>query len=229
MSAKNLFGKISWQYALGEVVFIFIGITSAIWFNNWNTSLKEKRVELNTIKEIRNALQQDLRDLNTNTQGFKTRIQSYEVILKYLRQKLPQDDTINTSCLYLLGYTKFLSNTGAYETLKSRGLETISNDSLRLKISSYYDMTCEWLLVNEAIYTSHHIDVLTPQLQKNFRLTDQSLKIIDYQKLLNNFDFEQVVSWQLLNEQNMLNTTQKTIEALKILIQQIKHEIKQFK
>ena len=28
--------KVNWQYAIGEVVLILIGITLAIAFNNWN-------------------------------------------------------------------------------------------------------------------------------------------------------------------------------------------------
>ena len=39
--------KINWQYAIGEIILIFIGITLAIAFNNWN----DRRIQLNNQKE----------------------------------------------------------------------------------------------------------------------------------------------------------------------------------
>lgn len=35
---KNIFQKKSLTYIFGEILLIFVGITLAIWFNNWNTS-----------------------------------------------------------------------------------------------------------------------------------------------------------------------------------------------
>ena len=34
--------KINWQYAIGEVILIFVGITLAIAFNNWNEERKAR-------------------------------------------------------------------------------------------------------------------------------------------------------------------------------------------
>ncbi|WP_262910644.1 hypothetical protein [Psychroserpens luteolus] len=33
---KKLIKGINWKYAFGELLLIFLGITIAIWFNNWN-------------------------------------------------------------------------------------------------------------------------------------------------------------------------------------------------
>ena len=229
MLSRKFIGKIGWQYALGEVVFIFIGITTAIWFNNWNNALKENEIEINTLEEIRNALGQDLKDLKLNTEGYTTRSEIFKTILKYMKDNIPQNDTINRYCSFLSGYTKFLSNTGAYETLKSRGLETISNDSIRLKISAYYDVTCEWLLFNEGIYFNHHQNDLKRVIQRLFYVNEWGLEIIDYQKLLDDFEFYQVLSWQIRNEQSMDRATKGSIEILEKLIQEIDEEIKRLK
>lgn len=50
--------KFNWKYVLGEVLLLFVGISLAIWFNNWNTSNKadsDKALAIVKIKgEIKN-------------------------------------------------------------------------------------------------------------------------------------------------------------------------------
>ena len=46
------------------------------------------------------------------------------------------------------GLTTFLTNSAPYETLKSRGLDIIGNDTLRLRIAHYYDVEYERVITN---------------------------------------------------------------------------------
>lgn len=46
--------QFNWKYIFGEILLIFIGINLAIWFNNWNSSIKasnEKEIAISKIKE----------------------------------------------------------------------------------------------------------------------------------------------------------------------------------
>src|SRR5210317_1174844 len=50
----NWLKELRWKHILGEILFIFVGITLAIWFNNWNASVrlnKNKEIILAKIKE----------------------------------------------------------------------------------------------------------------------------------------------------------------------------------
>ncbi len=53
-----------WKYVFGELLLLFVGITLAIWFNNWNSQKQiedEKKIALEKIKgEIRNNLDEML-------------------------------------------------------------------------------------------------------------------------------------------------------------------------
>ena len=54
---------VNWKYILGEIFLIFIGISLAIWFNNWNASNQideNKRVAIDKIEE---EIQNNLREL----------------------------------------------------------------------------------------------------------------------------------------------------------------------
>ena len=66
MNNKSKLPKFNWKYIIGEVSLIFIGISLAIWFNNWNENQKLKRVEVQILQEIKNGLQADLKDLQIN-------------------------------------------------------------------------------------------------------------------------------------------------------------------
>ena len=54
--------SLNWRYIVGEVLLIFLGITLAIWFNNWNTASRintEKESAMVRIKEeVQNNLDQ---------------------------------------------------------------------------------------------------------------------------------------------------------------------------
>lgn len=55
--------KINWQYAVGEVILIFVGITMAIAFDNWNEDRKEKsekvRLGAEYIRSLYTSIRQD--------------------------------------------------------------------------------------------------------------------------------------------------------------------------
>lgn len=51
--------KLNWKYALGEVALIFIGISLAIGFQNWNAQSQKYREKLVFLERIKSDLQED--------------------------------------------------------------------------------------------------------------------------------------------------------------------------
>ncbi|MBK7871587.1 MAG: hypothetical protein IPJ74_13405 [Saprospiraceae bacterium] len=43
---------INWRYAIGEVALIFIGITLALAFGNWNQNRQERQTETKLLREM---------------------------------------------------------------------------------------------------------------------------------------------------------------------------------
>lgn len=58
--------KINWKYAFGEILLIFIGITLAITFQNWNENRKQAELEKTVLEQLKVSLQNDLKDVNAN-------------------------------------------------------------------------------------------------------------------------------------------------------------------
>ena len=68
----------------------------------------------------------------------------------------PYHDSFDAYFGTMSNHSNFLPNLGSYETLKSKGIELISNDSLRLKLAGYYEQDIKYALafedINESVY-----------------------------------------------------------------------------
>lgn len=77
--------KFNWKYIVGEILLIFVGISLAIWFNNWNNALtsgRNKKLAISKIKEEINSNIGELAIAQENnqfiTQAFTDYQQVYE-------------------------------------------------------------------------------------------------------------------------------------------------------
>ncbi|MEZ4739298.1 MAG: DUF6090 family protein [Flavobacteriales bacterium] len=128
-------------YAIGEIVLVVIGIVIALQLNNWNNEQQLKQVEIKYLKEIANNLQADSVDIQFNIDFNEVRRRAAEMVLKSLEEHEAYSDTMDQYFGNLLYTTRSVMNYSAYETLKSRGLEIISNDSLRMMITQLYSFS----------------------------------------------------------------------------------------
>ncbi len=148
-------------YAIGEIILVVIGILIALNINNWNNNKINSKVENNILKEIENGLNEDLIDLNHNISGHKKGLKSCEYWSKVINNKPVDRNSISYYYWYLTRSFVSIQNTSSYESLKSRGLELITNDSLRLQIISLYEVDYNIIKTSEEKY-----DEL--QFQKNY-------------------------------------------------------------
>jgi len=219
---------IDFQYAFGEFLLIFLGITMAVWFNNWNADRKALNQQRESLIEIRTALQRDLADVEDNIMGFDARVQVLESFLEGLHQNPPViPDGTQKYMGVLHGWTSFISNVGAYETLKLRGMETITNDSLRQEISYYYEIGQQKILRTEKVYQDHLFDHFKPLLMQHFRSDEMTLLPIDLDNTQSDLYFLEVAGFMLNYEQIMLGIYQRTVMKIEDLVDQINKELEQ--
>jgi hypothetical protein len=140
MLKENRFSRY-FLYAIGEIVLVVIGILIALQLNNWNSKQQLKQVEIKYLKEIANNLRADSADIQFNIEFNEVRRRSAQMVLKSLNEHESYSDTMDQYFGNLLYTTRSVVNFSAYETLKSRGLEIISNDSLRLMITQLYSFS----------------------------------------------------------------------------------------
>lgn len=131
--------KREWRKYIIEFLSVFIAVISAFALNNWNDNRRDRNAEWNILEEIANGLQQDIKDIKLNVYGHDRGLRA----CVFWRKAINNEDIVQDSVeVYYQGLTRdFISiqNTSGYESLKSKGLEIIENDSLRSQIISLYE------------------------------------------------------------------------------------------
>lgn len=130
-------------YAVGEIILVVIGILIALQVNNWNENRKKAAYELTMLREIDRALTNDS-TLIANL--FEPRMELKEKAIDSLiamqgRNVMPEDAEFMELYSQMSINFNYRFNQGPYETLKSNGLDIISNDQLRSEITGLYEVT----------------------------------------------------------------------------------------
>lgn len=135
---ENRFSKYL-LYAIGEIVLVMIGILLALQVNNWNEGKKAKANEIKLLKELRKDVAFSVTELDTVIHYSQVSVNYLKKIQNHFINDLPYSIVLDTAFTYIdIFQIPYLPKT-TYETLKVRGIDKISSDSLKAKIISIYD------------------------------------------------------------------------------------------
>jgi hypothetical protein len=134
------------KYAIGEIVLVVIGILIALQINNWNQTNQTKAKEIEVLKDLKKGLNYDILQMDSVFTQYERAKFSIHKILNHFKENRPYSDTLdahffNSTVVFDSGG---LTN-GVYETLKSFGLDLISNKDIRDLIISVYDEHHPWM------------------------------------------------------------------------------------
>ncbi len=180
---KSQMGKY-FKYAIGEILLVVIGILIALQINNWNEHRNNRAFENEILTQIRANLIKDKLSLIAIVNSNNKAVYSSKKILS-----LKPNEVTNDSIKYWLGdviqFDRFQPLTNAYEVLKSKGLDQVSNIQLRFLLGTYYDDKAKHiqLSVDDIKYT--FVNDWLPEMKKNI----VDLKFKNYVALENYNDF----------------------------------------
>lgn len=143
----------NWKKHGFEFLSMFVAVIAAFALNNWNDNRRDNRSELKILSEISNGLNKDIQDVKENIGGHKSGIASCIFFRNALAEKNINSDSLMIHFLALTRDFVSIQNVAGYETLKSKGLELIKNDSLRLEIISLYEYDYQILRKLEEEYS----------------------------------------------------------------------------
>ncbi|TXG34528.1 DUF6090 family protein [Seonamhaeicola maritimus] len=136
---KNKTGKYL-KYALGEIVLVVIGILIALQLNNLNERNKLKAKEIEILNDFKSSLKNDLFGLNISIKREEQTKSSMKLILAHLESDLPYSDSLKYHFGMTMSTWTSNVNRSVYESLKSEGLDLITNKGLRQHITNLYDI-----------------------------------------------------------------------------------------
>ena len=138
LAAENSVAKYL-RYAIGEIFLVVIGILIALQVNNWNEKEKTQSLSMRFLRLSIRTLQQDSVSLSSELSKTKLAIGLTDSLLKQVKLKNFNNDSLNYWMGKIICFERFRSQSSAYEMLKSKGLENISDKTLQMALISYYD------------------------------------------------------------------------------------------
>ena len=132
--------KISWKYAIGEILIVIIGVSIAFGLSSWGDSRKEANLRHQYLQNLQNDIEDEIEHLTENKEKLKTHIASSAQLLPYLGNPTPRRDTMIRKAFSLVEVINFIPNTTTYRTLTNSGhLSLIGSLDLRQKIEAHYN------------------------------------------------------------------------------------------
>lgn len=132
-------------YALGEILLVVIGILLALQIDNWNEDRKDRRVEREILETLYTNLGQDSLGIAEALSNNEKAIHSIDRLFK--DQAFRQyPDSAGPWLGSIICFDRIQPRTSGFEVLKSKGLELVSDEELRLDLTAYYDETLTLIL-----------------------------------------------------------------------------------
>jgi hypothetical protein len=129
----------NWKTHGIEFLSVFVAVLSAFALNNWNDNRRDNYTANKILIEIENGLAKDIEDIKVNVGGHQSGLYACNYFRDILADKEVETDSLAAYYLALTRDFICVQNVAGYETLKSKGLELIKNDLLRLEIISLYE------------------------------------------------------------------------------------------
>jgi hypothetical protein len=216
-------------YGLGEIILVVIGILIAVQLNNLNNKRIEKNEEIRIINSIKSDLEGNINEIQKAIDYNQNTIDEYRRIEKYVLNDLDYDKELDESFGYLkLWQSPYLKAT-TYNSIKSKGVDLISNQLLQAKISELYDIQLADLINDyDRSEWNFNQNVVNPFFVKHFRfnveksLTEASPN--NFQELKRSDEFLNILSVLMRIRMKGIEKCEKSIISTRKLISDIESE-----
>ena len=129
-----------------EVLILIAGILIALQANNWNEKRQNKITEISILKSIKSGLEKDLVNIQEEDLPLLEEvITSSQIIIENLENDLPYNDSLAYHFIASFYTTHLVNSEGAISTLKSIGVNMITNEKIRYQIIDLYDVKFDFM------------------------------------------------------------------------------------
>ncbi|OJJ14414.1 hypothetical protein BKI52_42280 [marine bacterium AO1-C] len=131
--------KINWQYALGEIVIVIIGITVAFALNNWKDTRNNQKIKTQYLSSLKTDIQKEIKQLEELQQLFRQKMRLISQVMQTLNNKDASRDSTLLRIYEIARLKSFIPENTTYQTLINSGDMKLINDlNLRHKIEEHY-------------------------------------------------------------------------------------------
>ncbi len=235
------------KYAIGEIILVVIGILIALQINNWNENRKVKKLEAQIYIELKSDLLQTRSDINETISKHKEIFKSSQQLITDIYDKKSNSQTIYEALTNSSFESQIIPKTSAFENLKNIGLNTLSNDSLRIAITNLFQLNLKRLddelgmrqaeinmtkLIQPFLFKYLIADYSQPT-KYGFVHSDSiaiyKLRIANYDKFLDDNELMKALQLALYNRGKIIDEEIETVRAVDSVIYGIEEELEKLK
>ena len=234
LADENSFWKYA-KYAVGEIALIVVGVLVALFLNNLNTERSYKVSEIEILNEIKSNLNSSLAVFQRGVQTEMEYLKYNLLIMDYMDQKKPYSKELEPA--FGVYFWTISSNpiSGGYEFLKSKGIDLVTNDSLRKNISEMFENEFSILKQENEVWANnlqqnisypYHVELFRRDFIKNENNEEIEIaKPFNYEKLLYDEKFNSINSEIISNRKWNIKSLQILIKKIQRLKEQIDNEL----
>ncbi len=142
-----------WRKYAFEFVSIFVAVVAAFALDKWNSDRKDGLAEEKILVEISHGLQKDLEDIRLNIAGHRDGVNACAFWRRVVTGAPAAMDSLTQYTFSLTRDFISIQNSSGYESLRSRGLELVQDDSLRTDLIALYEYDLKILAKLEEEYS----------------------------------------------------------------------------
>lgn len=216
--------RIPWLRVSGEALVIVISILLAFGLQAWWEGRVDRKTERTVLSELHTSLSQDLELLELGLDRLRRIESRVASLLSHIQSGGPYADTLDTYFGTAYGVLTTELNTAAYESLKSQGLVLLSDQGLRSHVARVYEQTYRRVEWQVNLETDVVLGLLRPYFLLHFRdlILAQSATPLDYQALLDDVEFINLIAYRLQTVRQVhITTFEDAISDVRGLIEAI--------
>ena len=221
---KNKTGKYL-KYAIGEIVLVVIGILIALSINNWNENRKTKQFEHKILNDIKSSLQDNLFEFRLSLNCNKNAVLSANLVLNNLNGNLPYNDSLDVHFSKAVQWCTPTLYNGGYESLKTYGVNLVTNDSIRDMLGIFDG---SWIPTLGRRQEEYFYNTASPILAELFDKVAMRTKMkpFKYDALKNSNKFISVINTSIALREDQIKFYSDWLESLIKLDKMIDIELK---
>lgn len=132
--------NMDWRRGFAEVALIFVGISLALLFDNWNEARKDRIQEEQLFAALRADLLETRADLVTDIEAAGTRSINTRKLISVLVSDVPPENAGRDLLWRQIGTSKLYKKDFAYRALVAQGLDSISNWQILKAATDLYEL-----------------------------------------------------------------------------------------
>lgn len=132
--------NLNWRRGFAEVALIFIGITLALLFDNWNEARKDRLLEEQLFAALRADLLETRADLVTDIETAQRRATNTKKLIEALTLETPPENAGRDLPWRDIGTSRLFEKDFAYRALVAQGLDSISNWEILKATTDLYEL-----------------------------------------------------------------------------------------